>query len=211
MRGVPLQRRGRQVRLERGIRGLRQQNLADRRRVRRQTSAHPDGVGEWAALLDPRDVDHVGTVEDADTAGLARALHDLAHDRVRDLRQGCRGEIADAELEDPRGETPQPVVDLRVAEVLEGEEDPAYDRAGQGDAARDIGGAEGDVTAAEGAQHGDPALDALDPIARPVFCRHRPPTVLVSALRTRRFDPTDDGDRRPAHWPEVGRMTLSRV
>jgi len=171
LRSMPLQPRHREVGLDRGIRQMGQQHLADRRRVRRQTHADANRIGKRSAILDARDVDDIDAVEHADTAGLARALDDIAHDRIGNFRKRCGGEVAGAEFEDARGQAPHAVVRAGIPQVLVRQKDTPHHGAGQSHTRDDLARAEGGIVTAEGTEHLDAALDALDAIARPVF-RH---------------------------------------
>lgn len=113
-----------------------------------------DRGGQDAAGRESGDVDDVVAVEDAQGRRLPCPRDELLQMRGGDLRQGGAREGGVAELQDARGEPEEAPVGLDVAEVGQGQQQPAGGGAGQLAGAGHLAERTGGMLGVEGADDG---------------------------------------------------------
>lgn len=155
------------------VRQMGENHPAHGRHVRREARADRDRRRHDATGRHPRHVHDVVAIEDAQGRRLPYLRDELLEMRLGDLGQGVAGEVGVAEFQHARGEAEEPAVLVDVAEVGEGQQQPAGGGTGQVAGVGDLAERAGGMVGVEAADDGEAALEGLHEVWCAVCRKHR--------------------------------------
>lgn len=183
-----------------------QQDLAQGGGQCGEAGADLHGEGHDLGHGDPGYVDDVRAVELGDRAGLVRALHQPLQVRAGHVPQSRRADVGDAEVQDTRGQHETAGLLAYVAQLGQGEQDPACGRPGQPCRGRHVGQRHHRLPGPEGGDDLQAPGQRLDEIGSGSFARHGgsfwSPSASLTHVRptdTRRGHSTQQ-NRPPSRW-----------
>ena len=113
-----------------------------------------------------------GQVQRGRRARLVGLLDQLPHERLGDLPEVQRRQVAEPQREHPRGQRERAAVRPHEAQVLEGEQDPPRGGAGETGQAGDVAQAQPRVLPGEDLQDGEATLQRLQGVGAGRFVGH---------------------------------------